>query len=256
MPSEGIQLVAELLASIGITPRGPAQQAAEATAQAREKQDGRSGRPAPASDRPAGLEGARADIERRGWAVVHSETLGERVLWLRDERVVPPEPWRQHVGYTLAELEALRGATKDDLRLLHAAKRVFGGRILRGAPASALREEDAPRAAGSPPSRPCYTCGHRDWWRRPGGPWTCAVCHPPAVAPVERVTGPEPAAAGAAGETATPTASGRSPPDPLSPKDRGIGAVVKTAPATRGVAFPAGTAPSLLAQSSERRRLA
>ena len=65
------------------------------------------------------------------------------------------------------------------------------------------------------PRGPCYACGHRDWWRRPGGPWTCAVCHPPAVAPVERVTWPEPAAARAAEETATPTASGRSPPDPL-----------------------------------------
>jgi len=44
---------------------------------------------------------------------------------------------------------------------------------------------DAPRDA-------CYACGHRDWWRRPGGPWTCAVCHPPAVEPVDRVKRPAP----------------------------------------------------------------
>ena len=40
------------------------------------------------------------------------------------------------------------------------------------------------------PQEACHACGHRDWWRRPGGPWTCAVCHPPAVEPVERVKRP------------------------------------------------------------------
>lgn len=38
----------------------------------------------------------------------------------------------------------------------------------------------------------CHACGYADWWRLDGGPWTCAICHPPAVTPDERVTRPVP----------------------------------------------------------------
>lgn len=39
---------------------------------------------------------------------------------------------------------------------------------------------------GDVTSAPCGYPTHR-WadWRKPGGPWTCGVCHPPAVPDVE-----------------------------------------------------------------------
>jgi len=159
--------------------------------------------------KPRDFDGVREDLQRRGWAVIYSRTLGQQVLWLRDSGIVVPDRWRRYVAYTLAELAALRGATKDELLQIHAAKRVLGGRVLPpGAVAarsgSTGREQKNPDA---PPAEPCCACGHRDWWRRPGGPWTCAVCHPPAVEPVDRVKRPAPR---------PPRPARRTEPEPLA----------------------------------------
>lgn len=82
------------------------------------------------SMKPWSTAGVRAELERRGWTLIYSKTLGEPVLWLRDSNVVVPGRWRKHVAYTLAELAALRGVTPDGLREIHAAKKVFGGTVL------------------------------------------------------------------------------------------------------------------------------
>lgn len=97
--------------------------------------------------KPRDFDGVREDLQRRGWAVIYSRTLDEPVLWLRDSGVVVPERWRKYVAYTLAELEALRGVTPDGLREIHAAKRVFGGRVLP--PEEARRARAALERAGA-----------------------------------------------------------------------------------------------------------
>lgn len=91
--------------------------------------------------KPWSNAGVREEIERRGWAVIYSRTLGEPVLWLRDSNVVVPGRWRRLVGYTLEELEALKGVTPDGLREIHAAKKVFGGTVLP--PEEARRAKEA-----------------------------------------------------------------------------------------------------------------
>lgn len=75
-------------------------------------------------------QGARALIEKQGWAAVQSETLGETVIWVRDERVIIPTLYRDNVKYTLEELEALAAEPKlseEGLREVHEIKRMSGG---------------------------------------------------------------------------------------------------------------------------------
>lgn len=76
------------------------------------------------------IEIAKRRLEEQGWVAIHSDALGEPVVWLRDETVEVPEEWRGVVAYTLAELEALTKEPlpdSEDLKLLHEAKKAFRG---------------------------------------------------------------------------------------------------------------------------------
>lgn len=65
-----------------------------------------------------------------GWAVVESRTLeGECVVWVRDESVRLPESVKDLVCYTWAELEFLLDITPNELRHIHATKRLFGATV-------------------------------------------------------------------------------------------------------------------------------
>lgn len=65
-----------------------------------------------------------------GWAVVESGTLrGECVVWVRDESVRLPEGVKDLVCYTWAELEFLLDISPENLRHIHATKRLFGATV-------------------------------------------------------------------------------------------------------------------------------
>lgn len=75
-------------------------------------------------------QSARELIEKQGWAVIQSETLGETVIWVKDGKVAIPARWQSNVKYTLDEVKALAAdpkIDKEDLRRLHEVKKEFGG---------------------------------------------------------------------------------------------------------------------------------
>lgn len=76
-------------------------------------------------------EKAKTRLKQYGIAKIHSDTLEEDVYWARDEQQAAKAP-RDAVVYTMNELRELaRGSlTRDDLKRLHAAKKLFNGRIV------------------------------------------------------------------------------------------------------------------------------
>lgn len=64
----------------------------------------------------------------RGWLLLFSEHLGEVITLARDDRAAAGAP-AGAIVYTADEIKHLRGTAPDALRLVHEAKRNFGGRI-------------------------------------------------------------------------------------------------------------------------------
>lgn len=71
---------------------------------------------------------ARSEIGRKGWAVIDSRALGERVVLAEDGVAGYP---RGMVVYTLSEIRALaqNPPSREELAALHRAKKLFDGRI-------------------------------------------------------------------------------------------------------------------------------
>lgn len=83
------------------------------------------------------VQEAKRLLETQGWVVIHSKTLGETVLWCRDEKVIIPARWRDAVKYTLRELQTLTGnpsLNAEGLKRIHKAKKEFDGKILPANP--------------------------------------------------------------------------------------------------------------------------
>lgn len=57
---------------------------------------------------------------------VYSRVLREEVIWVPNSEVAARV---NGVTYTLKELEALKSCTPEQLRLVHEAKKIFGGRL-------------------------------------------------------------------------------------------------------------------------------
>lgn len=83
-------------------------------------------------------EQAKQLLEEQGWVAIYSETLGETVIWCRDEKVAIPTKWKDAVRYTLAELREISRLDKEGLKRIHEAKKRFKGEVV------SLREQ--PRA--------------------------------------------------------------------------------------------------------------
>lgn len=80
---------------------------------------------------------AKRLLEMQGWVAIYSKTLGEAVLWCRDEKVIIPTRWRDAVKYTLRELQTLTSnpsLNAEGLKRIHKAKKEFDGKILPANP--------------------------------------------------------------------------------------------------------------------------
>lgn len=73
-------------------------------------------------------------FRKRGLVVFESRLLGgEKIMFVRDAKVVIPTKWQNAVKYTLAELEALTAhplPDREGLKAIHGAKKLFGGRVV------------------------------------------------------------------------------------------------------------------------------
>ncbi|MBC7093894.1 hypothetical protein H5T53_07850 [Candidatus Bipolaricaulota bacterium] len=71
---------------------------------------------------------ARSEIGRKGWAVIDSRALGERVVLAEDGVAGYP---RGMAVYTLSEIRVLaqNPPSREELAALHRAKKLFDGRI-------------------------------------------------------------------------------------------------------------------------------
>ena len=58
---------------------------------------------------------------------VHSRVLGEHVLFASDNALL--DPGEPRPVYRASELEVLLGVSPSELRTIHRAKRIFGGRV-------------------------------------------------------------------------------------------------------------------------------
>jgi hypothetical protein len=74
----------------------------------------------------------KAALSRQGITAVKSDTLGEVIYWAKDETEAAKAPLGA-VVYILSELQELsRGdPTRNNLKQIHAAKKIFGGRVFK-----------------------------------------------------------------------------------------------------------------------------
>jgi len=65
------------------------------------------------------------------WAIVNSRVLGEEIVIAKDGAVVPPTATQGRVVYFEGELRGFMAdkPTQEHIRLVHEAKRTFGGTI-------------------------------------------------------------------------------------------------------------------------------
>lgn len=69
-----------------------------------------------------------AKFDERGWIAIYSEHLSEVVIIAKDGDAAKTAPDGFTV-YTAAEVAALRGATPDELKQVHVAKKFWNGTI-------------------------------------------------------------------------------------------------------------------------------
>lgn len=79
--------------------------------------------------KPSGSNRVNRQIAKRGWCEYESPRLGETVIIVRDNTIVPPEYTSHMVRYTVDEIANLRNYPADDatIRSMHLVKKVFGG---------------------------------------------------------------------------------------------------------------------------------
>lgn len=73
----------------------------------------------------------KAALSNQGIAAIKSGTLGEVVYWAKDETEAAKAPLGA-VVYTIGELKHLYsgGNSREGLKQIHAAKKIFGGKIV------------------------------------------------------------------------------------------------------------------------------
>ena len=74
-------------------------------------------------------EAART-YQERGWVEIYSSLLDSKIYLVRDSKIKTPD--RRILRYAQSELDSLRGLSIDELKVIHEAKKAFGGIISMG----------------------------------------------------------------------------------------------------------------------------
>ena len=84
----------------------------------------------PTPDRSICLEEASRLYRERGWIEIYSSLLDNKIYLVRDSKIKTPD--RRILRYAQSELDSLRGLSIDELKVMHEAKKAFGGIISMG----------------------------------------------------------------------------------------------------------------------------
>ena len=68
--------------------------------------------------------------QERGWLEIYSSLLDSKIYLVRDSKIKTPD--RIILRYAQSELDSLRGLSIDELKVMHEAKKAFGGIISMG----------------------------------------------------------------------------------------------------------------------------
>ena len=68
--------------------------------------------------------------QERGWIEIYSSLLDSKIYLVRDSKIKTPD--RRILRYAQSELDSLRGLSIDELKVMHEAKKAFGGIISMG----------------------------------------------------------------------------------------------------------------------------
>ena len=80
-------------------------------------------------DKPIHLEETARLYRDRGWIEIYSTRLDSKIYLVRDDKVEPPDT--EILRYAPSEIDELRGLSVDDIKMMHEAKKAFGGVISR-----------------------------------------------------------------------------------------------------------------------------
>lgn len=107
------------------------------------------GDPIAYADRQLGPDGP-------GWVAVHSRVLEALILFVRDDAAVIPHEVERLPRYYLHELRVLAKDPPDaeGLKMIHAAREVFNGRIVDPEKTGGPRPEPRPSSRPAPPPPP------------------------------------------------------------------------------------------------------
>ena len=84
----------------------------------------------PTPDRSICLEEVSRLYRERGWIEIYSSLLDSKIYLVRDSKIKTPD--RRILRYAQSELDSLRGLSIDELKVMHEAKKAFGGIISMG----------------------------------------------------------------------------------------------------------------------------
>ena len=84
----------------------------------------------PTPDRSICLEEVSRLYRERGWIEIYSSLLDSKIYLVRDSKIKTPD--RRILRYAQSELDSLQGLSTDELKVIHEAKKAFGGIISMG----------------------------------------------------------------------------------------------------------------------------
>lgn len=72
-----------------------------------------------------------AQWREKGWLLLHSDLLNEMIVVVRGTDVQLPEGARGYPVYSFKEVEALAGASEEQIREAHKIKKAFNGEVVK-----------------------------------------------------------------------------------------------------------------------------
>ena len=73
------------------------------------------------------IKEATSLYQERWWLEIYSSLLDSKIYLVRDSKIKTPD--RRILRYAQSELDSLQGLSTDELKVMHEAKKAFGGII-------------------------------------------------------------------------------------------------------------------------------